>query len=240
MDRVALITGGTRGLGAAIAIALRDAGYRVAVVHRSNAEAAQAFRERTSIPVFCWDVADFAACSEGVRRIESEIGPVDVLVNNAGITRDAVLHHMTPQQWSEVISTNLGSVFNMSRNIIEGMRERGFGRIVNISSVNGERGQIGQANYAAAKAGILGFTKSLALESARKNVTVNAIAPGYCDTDMVAAISKDVLEKIVAGIPVGHLGSGGDIARLVLFLADEAASFITGATIDINGGQFMA
>jgi len=161
-------------------------------------------------------------------------------VNNAGITRDAVLHHMTPEQWSTVILTNLGSVFNMSRNAIEGMRERSFGRIVNISSVNGERGQVGQANYAAAKAGILGFTRSLALESARKNITVNAIAPGYCDTDMVAAVPKDVLDKIVAGIPVGRLGSGADIARLVLFLADDAASFITGATFDANGGQFMA
>jgi len=240
MDRVALVTGGTRGLGAAIAVALRDAVYRVATVHRSNVDAAQAFREKTSIPVFCWDVADFSACREGIRQVESEIGPVDILVNNAGITRDAVLHRMTPEQWSAVILTNLGSVFNMSRNAIEGMRERGFGRIVNISSVNGERGQIGQANYAAAKAGILGFTKSLALESARKNITVNAIAPGYCDTDMVAAVPKEVLDKIVAGIPVGRLGNGGDIARLVLFLADDAASFITGATFDANGGQFMA
>jgi len=240
MDRVALVTGGTRGLGAAIAIALRDAGYRVATVHRSNVDAAQTFSEKTSIPVFSWDVADFAACREGVRQVESEIGPIDILVNNAGITRDAVLHHMTPEQWSAVILTNLGSVFNMSRSIIEGMRERGFGRIVNISSVNGERGQVGQTNYAAAKAGILGFTRSLALESARKNITVNAIAPGYCDTDMVAAVPKDVLDKIVAGIPVGRLGNGGDIARLVLFLADEAASFITGATFDANGGQFMA
>jgi len=240
MDRVALITGGTRGLGAAIAVALRDAGYRVATVHRSNVDAAQTFREKTSIPVFCWDVADFSACREGIRQVESELGPVDILVNNAGITRDAVLHRMTAEQWSEVIGTNLGSVFNMSRNVIEGMRERGFGRIVNISSVNGERGQVGQANYAAAKAGILGFTRSLALESARKNITVNAIAPGYCDTDMVAAVPKDVLDKIVAGIPVGRLGSGADIARLVLFLADDAASFITGATFDANGGQFMA
>jgi len=240
MDRVALVTGGTRGLGAAIAVALRDAGYRVATVHRSNVDAARAFTEKTSIPVFCWDVADFSACREGIRQVESDLGPVDILVNNAGITRDAVLHRMTAEQWSEVIGTNLGSVFNMSRNVIEGMRERGFGRIVNISSVNGERGQVGQANYAAAKAGILGFTKSLALESARKNITVNAIAPGYCDTDMVAAVPKDVLDKIVAGIPVGRLGSGADIARLVLFLADDAASFITGATFDANGGQFMA
>ncbi|AKZ63477.1 acetoacetyl-CoA reductase [Herbaspirillum hiltneri N3] len=238
--KVALVTGGTRGLGAAIAIALRDAGYRVAAVHRSNADAARAFKEKTSIPVFCWDVSNFSACADGVRQVENEIGPIDVLINNAGITRDAVLHRMSPEQWGDVIGTNLGSVFNMSRNVIEGMRERGFGRIVNISSVNGERGQIGQANYAAAKAGILGFTKSLAQESARKNITVNAIAPGYCDTDMVAAVPKDVLEKIVATIPVGRLGNGGDIARLVVFLADDAAGFITGATLDINGGQFMA
>lgn len=240
MDKVALVTGGTRGLGAAIALALRDAGYRVAAVYHSNVEAAQVFKEKTSIPVFCWNVADFSACREGVRQVEQEIGAIQVLVNNAGITRDTMLHRMTQEQWGDVIATNLGSVFNMSRNVIEGMRERGFGRIINISSVNGERGQIGQANYAAAKAGILGFTKSLALESARKNITVNAIAPGYCDTDMVAAVPKDVLEKIVAGIPVGHLGSGSDIARLVLFLADDAAGFITGATLDINGGQFMA
>jgi len=238
--KVALVTGGTRGLGAAIAIALRDAGYRVAAVHRSNADAARAFKEKTSITVFCWDVSNFSACADGVRQVENEIGPIDVLINNAGITRDAVLHRMSPEQWGDVIGTNLGSVFNMSRNVIEGMRERGFGRIVNISSVNGERGQIGQANYAAAKAGILGFTKSLAQESARKNITVNAIAPGYCDTDMVAAVPKDVLEKIVATIPVGRLGNGGDIARLVVFLADDAAGFITGATLDINGGQFMA
>lgn len=238
--KVALVTGGSRGLGAAIAIALRDAGYRVAAVHRSNADAARAFKEKTSIPVFCWDVSNFSACADGVRQVENEIGPIDVLINNAGITRDAVLHRMSPEQWGDVIGTNLGSVFNMSRNVIEGMRERGFGRIVNISSVNGERGQIGQANYAAAKAGILGFTKSLAQESARKNITVNAIAPGYCDTDMVAAVPKDVLEKIVATIPVGRLGNGGDIARLVVFLADDAAGFITGATLDINGGQFMA
>ncbi len=239
-SKVALVTGGTRGLGAAIAVALRDAGYCVAAVHRSNADAAQAFKEKTAIPVFCWDVGNFSACAEGVRQVENEIGPIDVLINNAGITRDAVLHRMSPEQWGDVIGTNLGSVFNMSRNVIEGMRERGFGRIVNISSVNGERGQIGQANYAAAKAGILGFTRSLAQESARKNITVNAIAPGYCDTDMVAAVPKDVLEKIVATIPVGRLGIGGDIARLVVFLADDAAGFITGATLDINGGQFMA
>lgn len=240
MKKIALVSGGTRGLGAAIAIYLRSAGYAVAVTYHHNADTAAEFRKNTSIPVFCWDVSDYAQCQEGIRQVELDVGPIDILVNNAGITRDAVLHHMTPGQWIEVINTNLGSVFNMSRNVIEGMRERNFGRIINISSVNGERGQIGQTNYAAAKAGIFGFTKSLALESARKNITVNAIAPGYCDTDMVSAIPQEVLEKIVTGIPVGHLGTGSDIARLVVFLADNASGFITGATFDVNGGQFMA
>ncbi len=240
MKKIALVTGGTRGIGAAIAVALHSAGYDVAVTYHSNVDAAHAFRESTSIPVFCWDVSDYTQCQEGIRIVEAEIGCIDVLVNNAGITRDTVLHHMVPGQWTDVINTNLGSVFNMSRNVIEGMRARSFGRIINISSINGERGQMGQTNYAAAKAGILGFTKSLALESARKNITVNAIAPGYCDTDMVSAIPQEALEKIMAGIPVGHLGTGSDIARLVVFLADNAAGFITGATFDVNGGQFMA
>lgn len=239
MPRTALVTGGTRGLGKAIAIALQAEGYRVAVVYHNNTEAAQAFAEATAIPIFHWDVADFEACRNGVSHVEHELGPVDILVNNAGITSDAVLHRMQPDQWWQVIHTNLGSMFNMSRHVIEGMRERGFGRIVNISSVNGEKGQLGQTNYAAAKAGILGFTKSLALEGARKNVTVNAIAPGYCDTDMVAAVSPEVLQNIIASIPVGRLGAPADIGRMVAFLVAEEAGFITGATFDINGGQFM-
>lgn len=239
MPRTALVTGGTRGLGKAIAIALQAAGYRVAVVYHNNTEAARAFAEATAIPIFHWDVADFEACRTGVSQVVHELGPIDILVNNAGITSDAVLHRMQPDQWWQVIHTNLGSMFNMSRHVIDGMRERGFGRIVNISSVNGEKGQLGQTNYAAAKAGILGFTKSLALEGARKNVTVNAIAPGYCDTDMVAAVSPEVLQNIIASIPVGRLGTPADIGRMVAFLVAEEAGFITGATFDINGGQFM-
>jgi len=240
MKRVALVTGGTRGLGEAIACALHDDGYRVAAVYHHNAATAEAFQKSTSIPVYRWDVASYAECWAGVQKVERQIGPIEILVNNAGITRDAVLHHMNQEQWQDVINTNLGSVFNMTRNIIAGMRERGFGRIINISSVNGERGQAGQVNYAAAKAGILGFTKSLALESAHKNITVNAIAPGYCETEMLASIPKEVLQKIVAGIPVGHLGTPNDVARLVRFLADDEAGFITGATFDVNGGQFLA
>jgi acetoacetyl-CoA reductase len=239
MNRTALVTGGTRGLGKAIAIALHQAGHRVAVVYHHNMEAAHAFEEATAIPIYRWDVVDFEACRAGIAHIEGEIGPIDILVNNAGITDDAQLHHMTPEQWAHVLDTNLGSMFNMCRNVIEGMRERQFGRIVNISSVNGEKGQLGQANYAAAKAGILGFTKALALEGARKNVTVNAIAPGYCDTEMVAAVAPDILQKIIATIPVGRLGTATDIARTVAFLAADEAGFITGATFDINGGQFM-
>lgn len=239
MTRTALVTGGTRGLGKAIAIALQAAGYRVAVVYHNNTEAARSFAEATAIPIFHWDVADFEACRVGISQVVHELGPIDILVNNAGITSDAMLHRMQPDQWWQVIHTNLGSMFNMSRHVIDGMRERGFGRIVNISSVNGEKGQLGQTNYAAAKAGILGFTKSLALEGARKNVTVNAIAPGYCDTDMVAAVSPEVLQDIIASIPVGRLGTPADIGRMVAFLVAEEAGFITGATFDINGGQFM-
>lgn len=241
MSRIAIVTGGTRGLGKAISLALQAAGYQVAAVYRSNTEAAQAFSQVSKIPVFQWDVADFEACRSGIAAVEQQFGgAVDILVNNAGITSDAMLHRMSHEQWWKVINTNLGSMFNMSRHVIEGMRERGFGRIVNISSINGEKGQLGQSNYAAAKAGILGFTKSLALESARKNITVNAIAPGYCETDMVAAVSPEVLQGIVAGIPVGRLGSPSDIARMVAFLVDEQASYITGATFDVNGGQYMS
>lgn len=239
MGRIALVTGGTRGLGKATAIRLKAAGHRVAVVYHSNTGAAEAFAKETSIPVFHWDVANFDACRAGIAQVEHALGPIDILVNDAGITSDGVLHHMTSEQWWSVINTNLGSMFNMCRNVIEGMRERGFGRIVNISSVNGQKGQFGQTNYAAAKAGILGFTKALALESARKNVTVNAIAPGYCDTDMVAAVSEQVMQSIIAAIPVGRLGTPADVARMVVFLADDEADFITGATFEVNGGQFM-
>jgi len=239
MRRTALVTGGTRGLGKATAIFLKEAGHNVAAVYHNNTAAAKAFSAETSIPVFQWDVSDFEGCRAGIAQVEQQIGHIDILVNDAGITADGVLHRMTSDQWSRVINTNLGSMFNMCRNVIEGMREREFGRIVNISSINGEKGQFGQSNYSAAKAGILGFTKALALESARKNVTVNAIAPGYCDTDMVAAVSEQVLQSIIASIPVGRLGSPRDVARLVGFLADDEAGFITGATFDVNGGQFM-
>lgn len=239
MTRVALVTGGTRGLGQAIALALQAAGHRVAAVYHSNALAARAFSASSGIPVFRWDVADYATCGLGLSQVEQELGPVEILVNNAGITCDGMLHRMSPEQWSSVLNTNLGSVFNMTRHAIVGMRQREYGRIINISSINGQKGQIGQSNYAAAKAGILGFTRALALESARKNITVNAIAPGYCDTAMVAAVAADVLQTIVAGIPVGRLGTPADIARMVAFLADEQASFITGATFDVNGGQLM-
>jgi acetoacetyl-CoA reductase len=240
MTRTALVTGGTRGIGKASALALQAAGMRVAAVYCADGEAARTFSEASGIPVFRWDVADYAACVQGVLDVERALGPIYILVNNAGITRDGMLHRMTPEQWSSVLATNLGSVFNMSRQVIVGMRERGFGRIINISSVNGERGQVGQSNYAAAKAGILGFTKALALESARKNITVNAIAPGYCDTAMVAAVAPEVLQAIVAGIPAGRLGTPDDIARMVAFLADDGASYINGATFDVNGGLLMA
>lgn len=239
MRRTALVTGGTRGLGKAISIALQKAGHQVVAVYHTNTDAAKIFSESTSIPIFQWNVGDFEACRIGVSQVEHDFGSVDILINNAGITSDAVLHRMNHEQWWRVINTNLGSMFNMSRHVIEGMRERGFGRIINISSVNGEKGQLGQSNYAAAKAGILGFTKALALESARKNITVNAIAPGYCDTDMVSAVTPEILQNIISSIPVGRLGSPGDIARMVAFLAAEDAGFVTGATFDVNGGQYM-
>lgn len=240
MQRLALVTGGTRGLGKQIAIDLQAAGYKVVVVYHSNEDAARAFTAETGMPTMHWDVSDFEACRVGVGQVEQDYGPISVLVNDAGITRDAVLHKMTPQQWQQVISTNLDSMFNMCRNVVEGMRQRGYGRIINISSINGEKGQIGQANYSAAKAGILGFTKALALECARKNITVNAIAPGYCATEMVAAVPPEVLKSIIDSIPVGRLGTPGDIARTVTFLADEQAGFITGATLEVNGGQYMS
>jgi acetoacetyl-CoA reductase len=239
MARVALVTGGTRGIGAAIAKALKEAGYSVAAVYAGNDEAAAKFKEETGINVYRWDVSDFEACEKGVETVVAELGPVDVLVNNAGITRDAMLHKMSLEQWSAVIDTNLSSLFNMTRNVIAGMRDRGFGRIVNIGSVNGQKGQFGQTNYSATKAGLVGFTKSLAQEGAFKGVTANVVAPGYINTEMVAAMPKEVLDKIVAQIPVGRLGETDEIARVVVFLASDEASFITGETINVNGGQFM-
>ena len=237
--RVALVTGGTRGIGAAISIALKDAGYNVAAGYAGNDERAPKFNEETGIPVYKWDVSDFAASRAGVDQVTADLGPVDVLVNNAGITRDGTLHRMDHDMWQAVIDTNLGSCFNMSRAVIEAMRQRGFGRIVNIGSINGQAGQYGQVNYAAAKSGIHGFTKALAQEGASKGVTVNAIAPGYIDTDMVAAVPEVVLEKIVAGVPVGRLGKASEIARGVAFLVADDAGFITGSTLSINGGQHM-
>jgi acetoacetyl-CoA reductase len=240
MQRVALVTGGTRGIGRAISVALKGAGCRVAANYLGNDQAAQGFARETGIVVFKFDVADFDSCAAGVKRVEQELGPVEILVNNAGITRDATLHKMTPAQWHEVIATDLTSCFNMCRAVIGAMRERGFGRIVNISSINGQKGQVGQTNYAAAKAGILGFTKALALESASKGITVNAVAPGYIETDMVAAVPHEILARIVAQIPVGRLGQVDDIARVVRFLASDEAAFITGSTLTANGGQYMA
>jgi len=239
MARTALVTGGTRGIGEAISVALKDAGYKVAANYGGNDEAAKAFTERTGIPAYKFDVSDFDAVKAGIAKIEEDLGPVEVLVNNAGITRDGTMHKMTHDNWQQVIDTNLGSCFNCSRAVIEGMRERGFGRIVNIGSLNGQAGQYGQVNYAAAKSGIHGFTKALAQEGAAKDITVNAVAPGYVDTEMVRAVPPEVLEKIVRRIPVGRLGKPEDIARSVLFLVDDAAGFITGSTLSVNGGQHM-
>ena len=239
MARVAIVTGGTRGIGEAISIALKDMGMTVAANYAGNEERARAFTDRTGISAFKWDVSDFEACMEGVRQVESQLGPVDVLVNNAGITRDTTMKRMDHAKWQEVIDTNLGGCFNMAKAVWEGMVARGYGRIVNIGSINGQAGQYGQVNYAAAKSGIHGFTKALAQEGARAGVTVNAIAPGYIDTDMVAAVPEDVLAKIVARIPVNRLGRADEIARGVAFLVDENAGFVTGSTLSINGGQHM-
>jgi acetoacetyl-CoA reductase len=239
MARVAVVTGGTRGIGEAISLGLKEAGYKVAAVYAGNDEKAREFSERTGIASFKWDVSDFEACKAGLAKVEAELGPVEIVVNNAGITRDGVLHRMTFEQWNDVIATNLTSCFNMCRNVIDGMRERNFGRIVNIGSINGQAGQYGQVNYAAAKSGIHGFTKALAQEGAAKGVTVNAIAPGYIDTDMVRAVPPNVLEKIVAKVPVGRLGKASEIARGVLFLVADEGGFVTGATLSINGGQHM-
>jgi acetoacetyl-CoA reductase len=239
MPRVAVVTGGTRGIGSAVARALKDAGYQVAANYGSNDEAAHKFKGETGIPVYKWDVGSYEACAEGLKQVVADLGPVEVLVNNAGITRDATLHRMKPEQWTAVINTNLNSLFNMCRNVIESMRERKFGRIINVSSVNGQKGQIGQTNYSAAKAGEIGFTKALAQENARLGITVNAICPGYINTEMVQAVPKDILEKIIAQIPVGRLGEPDDVARCVLFLAADTADFITGATLTVNGAQYL-
>ena len=237
--RTALVTGGTAGIGAAIAQALLAAGYRVAV-NGVDPASADAFSTKTGIASFVWNVADFAACQDGVARVQAQLGPVDVLVNNAGITRDAMLHKMTPQQWRDVIDVDLGGCFNMTRALIEGMRARRFGRIVNISSVNGLSGQAGQTNYAAAKAGVIGFTKSVALEGASRNITANAIAPGYTDTAMVSAVKPEVLEQILKAVPAGRLATAAEIARCVVFLAADDAGFINGVTLSVNGGKYMA
>jgi acetoacetyl-CoA reductase len=241
MARVALVTGGTRGIGKAISVALQAADYQVAANYGGNDEAARQFKDQTGIAVYKWDVADFQACQDGIAQVQADLGPVDVLVNNAGITRDTTLHRMKPEQWSEVLRTNLDSVFNMTRGVIEGMRERNFGRIVNISSINGQKGQFGQANYSAAKAGLIGFTKAVAQENAAKGITVNAVAPGYIGTEMVRAVPEDVLKsKILPLIPAGRLGEPEEVARCVVFLASDDAGFITGSTLAANGGQYMA
>ncbi len=241
MGRVALVTGGSRGIGAAISMALKNAGHTVAATYGGNDEAAQKFTSETGIKTYKWSVADYDACVNGIKQVEGDLGPVEILVNNAGITRDAMFHKMTPQQWKEVIDTNLTGVFNMTHPVWNGMRERKFGRIVNISSVNGQKGQAGQANYSAAKAGDIGFTRALAQEGARAGITVNVIAPGYIGTEMVKAIDEKVLkERIIPQIPVGRLGEPEEIARCVVFLASDDAGFITGSTISANGGQFVS
>jgi acetoacetyl-CoA reductase len=239
MPRTALVTGGSRGIGAAIAVALKDAGCTVAVNYAGNDEAAEKFKSESGIPVYKWSVADYDACAAGIGKVEADLGPVDILVNNAGITRDAPFHKMTREQWTEVIGTNLNGVFNMTHPLWNGMRERKFGRVITISSINGQKGQFAQANYSASKAGDLGFTKALAQEGARAGITVNAICPGYIATDMVMAVPEKVRESIIAQIPTGRLGEAAEIARCVVFLASDDAGFITGSTITANGGQYF-
>lgn len=239
-QQVAIVTGGTRGIGAAIAQALKEAGYLVAAVYQKNKESAALFELETGIKTYCWDVGSFELCQKGIEQVESDLGPISILINNAGIAQDAMFHKMTPDKWGSVLSTNLDSCFNMTRSVINGMRDRGYGRIISVSSINGQKGQMGQTNYSAAKAGILGFTKALAQESASKGITVNAIAPGYIQTDMVSDMPTDTLEAITKQIPVGRLGTPEEVARAVVFLASPEAGFITGATLTLNGGQFLA
>jgi acetoacetyl-CoA reductase len=241
MSRVALVTGGSRGIGAAISLALKAAGYKVAANYAGNDEAAAKFNAETGIPVYKWSVADYDACAAGIKQVEADLGPIEILVNNAGITRDAMFHKMTPQQWNEVIGTNLNGVFNMTHPVWGGMRDRKFGRVITISSINGQKGQAGQANYSASKAGDIGFSKALAQEGARAGITVNVICPGYIGTEMVMAIDEKVLnERIIPQIPVGRLGTPAEIAKCVVFLAADDAGFITGSTISANGGQYFA
>lgn len=239
MTRTAIVTGGSRGIGAAISIALKNAGYHVAANYAGNDEAAEKFRAETGIPVYKWSVADYDACVAGIGKVEADLGPVDILVNNAGITRDAMFHRMTREQWDEVIGTNLNGVFNMTHPLWSGMRDRKFGRVITISSINGQKGQVGQVNYSASKAGDIGFTKALAQEGARAGITANVICPGYIATDMVMAVPEKVRESIIAQIPVGRLGEPEEIARCVVFLASDDAGFITGSTITANGGQYL-
>jgi len=240
MGRIALVTGGTRGIGAAISKALQAAGHTVIANYAGNDEKANAFKDETGIAVKKFDVGDPAACEAGIAEIEAEVGPIDIVVNNAGITRDGTFHRMTYDQWNAVIQTNLSSLFAVTRPVINGMRDRGFGRVISISSINGQKGQMGQVNYSAAKAGVIGFTKALAQEGAKKGITVNCVCPGYIDTDMVAAVPEKVLDSIIAGIPVGRLGQADEIGKLCAYLASDDAAFITGATMTINGGQYMA
>ncbi|GAA2858880.1 beta-ketoacyl-ACP reductase [Aminobacter sp. P9b] len=239
MSKVALVTGGTRGIGAAISVALKNAGYKVAANYAGNDEAAQKFKAETGIPVYKWSVADYDACEAGIKQVEADLGPVSVLVNNAGITRDSMFHKMTREQWKEVIDTNLNGAFNMTHPLWSGMRDRKFGRVITISSINGQKGQAGQANYSASKAGDIGFTKALAQEGARAGITVNVICPGYIATEMVMAVPEKVRESIIAQIPVGRLGEPEEIARCVVFLASEESGFVTGATLSANGGQYF-
>jgi acetoacetyl-CoA reductase len=234
------VTGGTRGIGHAISIELKRKGYRGAANYGGNDEAAQKFQAESGIPIFKWDVGNYEACAAGLRHVEHQLGPISVIVNNAGITRDAMLHRMTPEQWREVIRVDLDSMFNMVQPVLNGMRDRGFGRIINISSINGQKGQMGQCNYSAAKAGVIGFTKALAQETAKRGITVNCIAPGYIDTEMVAAVPEKVLEGIIAQIPVGRLGKAEEVAKCVAFLASDDGAFITGSTLTANGGQYIA
>ena len=240
MARVALVTGGTRGIGKAISARLKADGFKVAANYAGNSEAADATAKELGISVYRWDVGSAQACKDGVAKVEADLGPVDVLVNNAGITKDGFFHKMSQEQWEEVIRVDLNSLFYMTRPVYEGMRNRGFGRIINISSINGQKGQAGQVNYSAAKAGMIGFTKALAQEGAMKGVTVNVVAPGYIDTDMVAAVPEEVLKKIIGTIPLGRLGKAEEIASMVAYLASDQASFITGATMTVNGAQYIA